>query len=183
MDPAPVFKIIIAYETFATGLRAKEVTERLNSQLKPEFEVKCDVWKFELLGHAQLRALAASEAVDADLIILSCHAGGDLAPNVSKWVEAWLPRKRENPAALVVLIDQDREFEEPSPLLSYLRDAASRGGLDFFCKTGNWRRHQDFEFTFETTPRYAETTAPALVAPLADILCEDALPRALSMHN
>ena len=73
MNENVVFKIVIAYENFAAGIRAKKMLERLTSELQPDFQINSDVWKFEMLGHRRLREQATTEASEADMIVVSAR--------------------------------------------------------------------------------------------------------------
>jgi len=148
----PAFKIVIAYETFASGMRAKGVSERLAAQLETEFDINSDVWKFDMLRHSRLREQAATDAAEADMIIISVGRAPELPTHVSDWVESWLPRKKGGQAALVALLDQHQEADgDLPPLATYLQEMAEKGSMDFFCKAGDWRE-QLFENIIEDKP-------------------------------
>jgi hypothetical protein len=161
MERNPLFKILIAYETVSSGLRAREMSERLAARLQSEFEMSSEVWKFELLNHPQLREQAASEAAVADMIIMAMRRAGELPPHVKHWIESWLHQRRGNAAALVALLDESEEEDETAasaPLSTYLRRVAEEGNMDFFCQVGGGRQ-RDFDNTVETIHRRAESHA------------------------
>src|SRR5262249_38672703 len=112
MERNPLFKILIAYETVSSGLRAREMSERLATRLHSEFEMSSEVWKFELLNHPQLRQQAANEAAVADMIIMAMRRAGELPPHVKHWIESWLPQRRGGAAALVALLDESEDGDE-----------------------------------------------------------------------
>lgn len=137
-----LLKIVIVHGDLITGIHAAAVLRRLAAGLDAEFEIKSDewridsgVWKFEMLHDPELWEQAASEAVEADMIIIS--AGGDELPVcVEQWIESVLPLKAGGPAALVALLDQSDEASGgPLRLEVYLRRLAEQFGLDFFCNT------------------------------------------------
>ena len=166
MDKSPPFRIVIAYEDFDAGLRAKDMLARLSSELCPEFEVTQDVWKFELLGHAPLRKQAALEASGADMILIAARAEAELPPHVKRWIEEWARQRDGRVAALVALLDQDQAEQlssgQPPPLCAFLQQTAEAAGMDFFCKTGDWRQ-QDFEYVFFETTHHHETATPQVL--------------------
>jgi hypothetical protein len=167
MERNPLFKILIAYETFSSGVRAREMSERLAARLQSEFEMSSDIWKFELLNHPQLREQAATEAAEADMVIMAARRAADLPAHIRDWIESWLPQRKEgSAAALVALLDEPEEEEsraETPPLGAYLRRVAEEGHMDFFCQVGGGRE-QDFDDTVETIHRRAERRAGGLNA-------------------
>jgi hypothetical protein len=181
MDKNPPFKIVVAYEDFDAGLRAKEMLERLSQQLIPEFEVSRDVWKFELLGHPQLRKQAAREASEADMILIAARAESELLPHVTSWIDEWASNRNGRVAALVALLDQEQENEnELPPLCALLQQTAERAGMDFFCKTGDWHQ-QDFDYVFfETTPRPSSATR---LQGVEEVLYQDASRRGWGIND
>jgi hypothetical protein len=165
MDKPP-FRIVIAYEDFDTGLRAKEMLARLSNELNPEFEVQRDVWKFELLGHSPLRKQAALEASAADMILIAARAETELPEHVKSWIEEWAAQRDGRVAALVALLDQE-EAEPVLPgqapaLCAFLQQTAEAAGMDFFCKTGNWQQ-QDFEYVFFETTHHPAAPKPQIL--------------------
>jgi hypothetical protein len=164
MEKNPSFRILIAYETLSSGLRAREMSERLAARLQSEFEMSSDVWKFELLSHPQLRAQAASEAAAADMIIMAARRATELPAHVKHWIESWIPQRRGGAAALVALLDEPEEGEgsgASAPLGAYLQRVAEAGHLDFFCQMGGGRQ-QDFDCAVETIHRRTERRSPDL---------------------
>ena len=148
METTPVFKVVIAYETFAAAARARQVSDRLNAELNLE----CDVWNMDSLVHPPLRELAVAAAAQADVIIIATHGSEDLPMFVKDWIEGWLPRKKSGPTALVaLLVDKGETSGEPPALCIYLGRIAERGGMDFVSNAGDWRP-TDFQNTEEINP-------------------------------
>ncbi len=145
----PTLKIVSAYEDFAANLRARELLDRLALGLKGEFKISHDSWKFELLGHPQLREYAAADAAGAALIIVSADGEVDLPAFVKDWVSSCIQPKRSVPAALVALLSREEDVHStPPPACTDLRQLAEHAQLDFFCMAGDWRR-QDFEYIMD----------------------------------
>lgn len=139
-----VLKIVIVYEDLVTGIEATAVLSRLAGQLETEFQIKSDTWrmdnsawKFEMLREPELWNQAATEAVGADIIIVSV-GGAQLPACVRNWIENVLPMKEGRPAALVAMLDRRNDASgEPPRLGAYLRRLAEEYGLDFFCNTND----------------------------------------------
>ena len=161
----PAFKIVVAYEDFLSGIRARDMSEKLAHRLKTEFAINSDLWKFDLLMGRLLREQAADAASEADMIIISAGAGTELPAHVKGWVERWSMQKRNRLSVLIALLHQEEEPPENQipPLCHYLRQVAEKAGMDFFCKTGTGDGHRlDFEFTVGTMETQPEKTKAAL---------------------
>jgi hypothetical protein len=162
MERNPAFKIVIAYENLAAGLRAKEMTERLAAQLESELEVKSDLWKFEMLDHPQLRGHAATAAAAADMVVVSTGRSDELPAHVQTWIDDWLPLKKGGVTALVALVDPATESPgKPSRLCAYLRQVAEEGGMDFFSQPAVSRRGR-WDDSFATLQPWAKDSSLVL---------------------
>ena len=137
-DPSPHFvnpdnvsiKIVIAYDSAATGKRAEAIYERLAKRLGNNFDFEQRLWRFDVLEEEGVRAQAARDAADADIVIVATNEDKKLPEGVQDWLESSL-QKHSGAAALVALL------EHPSaPVQPYLEEVARRGGLDFFAQTG-----------------------------------------------
>lgn len=140
--------VLLVYEDLNSALRGQTLAHRLASGLKPTFELRTSVWKFEFLQHAQLREQARTEALSAKVIIFSACATRDLPPLVTDWIESWKWEKgRHQPGVLVFLGGGEEESEadeQASPARDYLREVSRVAGLDFFSSLGNSAR-PDFQ--------------------------------------
>lgn len=132
-------KIVIAYETAAIAVRAKEMTEFIAADL----QIECDSWPMILLSIRELSRQAATAAAQADLVIIAARGDGHLPAEVRNWIEDWLPRRKQGPSALVVLFDAEAHPPDGShpPDCAYLREVARRGSMDFFCNASEWVLH------------------------------------------
>ena len=152
METTPALKVVIAYETFAAAVRAKEMSGRLTAELNSS----CEVGSMESLIHLPLRQLAATGAAEADIVVIASQNPEALPIHVKDWIEDWLPRKKRGPTALVALFDEEREPpQEPSSLGIYLGLIAERGGMDFFSNADD-RRLRNFQNTKEINPHRGE---------------------------
>lgn len=72
------------------------------------------------------------DAVLADLILVSCHGGGELPAGVHAWIEMWLGHKSDA-VALVALLDcPPGQVEGAQVTQAYLERVAQRAHLEFF---------------------------------------------------
>src|SRR4026209_197191 len=89
-EAKPRFNVVIVYEDFATGTRARTVYDSLARSLANHYEFTNSAWKFEILRQASLKKIAVFDALEADLILISSHAGGELPEEVRAWIHLWL---------------------------------------------------------------------------------------------
>jgi hypothetical protein len=123
-------KIVIAYDSAATGKRAEAIYERLARRLGNNFDFEQRLWRFDVLEQENLRAEAARDAADADIVIVATNQGKKLPDGVQNWLESSL-EQHSGAAALVALLDHPS-----APVQPYLEEVARRGGMDFFAQTG-----------------------------------------------
>lgn len=128
----PVFQALVLYEDFAAGRRATETCNLLMAKLGDEFELRCSMWKFEVLRNTKLHEMAAAEATEADTIIIAAHGASPLPEEVTSWVDAWLPLRSDQPAALIALVDSAfHRGDRSSAIHEYLRSVAAAANLEF----------------------------------------------------
>jgi hypothetical protein len=133
-DAEPTFNVVIAYEDFETGKQAKRTFDVLAEQLKNDCRFTNQMWKFDVLNIPNLREMAAKDAAMADIVIISCRAKEELAPEVKSWIELWLAEQSQT-IALVALLDSSPGFPMEAPKLRrYLSEVAVRGGMEFFAQ-------------------------------------------------
>jgi hypothetical protein len=133
MDGSFVFRIVIAYEHFNAGMRAKRLTDRMAAQLHPQIAISTDAWKFELLGDAHLKELAGCSAAEADMLIIAANGNTELPAHVTQWIEQWAFRERNEAGALVALHNlEQKTVAELPPLRASLRRIAEQGNVQLF---------------------------------------------------
>lgn len=142
IEPSPVFNVIIAYEDFESGMHAKKTYDFLTANLGHDFVVNNQMWKFDVLSIPKLREMAACDAAEADIIIISSHGGSELPVPVRAWIDAWL-NKECGAIALVALFD--RGPEQAEGVRRYLAEVAKRAGLEFFAQPDEWPGAGGFE--------------------------------------
>src|SRR5437764_6116176 len=103
--------IVTFFEDVATGKRGKQVSDYLGAHLGSEFEFNHQVWKLDVLSTPSLRELAAKDAAEADIIIVSVRGDRPLAPEVKSWLDVWVAQ-HGTPIALVALFDPEFKNSE-----------------------------------------------------------------------
>jgi hypothetical protein len=134
----PRFNVVIVYEDFVTGTRAMTVYDSLARSLANHYELANSAWKFEILRQASLKKIAVFDAMEADLVLISVHAGSELPEEVRAWIHLWLAQGNQANCALgLLLAETDEMIGRVAPAHSYLQEVANQHKLDFFSQAGD----------------------------------------------
>ena len=132
-EPKMPFDLVVAYEDRATRNRALHLYDHLAQQLLDDYDFKCAWWKFDHLADLSLREHSINDAAAANMVILSLHARPEIPEEQKRWVESWLALRDQRKCALVAMIGDGEEASvDSSNLISWLRNAARLGQMDFF---------------------------------------------------
>lgn len=128
----PAFRVVMAYDDFASGKRAMDACHFLVSQFGGGAELRSTMWKFDVLRSTKLNQIAVDDAIEADVIIVANARNGGLSDAVKTWIAGWVPRKGGQAATLVALIDFTGEDVQAAVLAqAFLKDAAAEAKIDF----------------------------------------------------
>jgi len=129
---AKTLTAVAAYEDANTDTRVNDFCRTLSKHLGSKCEVVKHMWQLNELRMPQLRAIAAGDAADADLIIISMHHSDAVPDEVKEWIESWLPRRKDHhPDVLLALFDPLYKGDSSS-IRSYLEEVAKRGKMQCF---------------------------------------------------
>jgi hypothetical protein len=120
------------FEDFATGIHAKATMERVIENLEAHFPFETKFWRFDLLDLLHFREMAATDAADADMVIVSAHGGPEIPDSVKDWMQLWLNRRSGGECALVELLDSQGDSSGSWPIHGFLQNVARKAHLDFF---------------------------------------------------
>src|SRR5258706_2790481 len=87
LEANPNLNVVIAYEDFETGKQGKKTCDVLAENLGDGCKLSSQMWKFDVLGIPKLREMAAKDAAQADIVMISCHGHYDLPIEVKAWIE------------------------------------------------------------------------------------------------
>jgi hypothetical protein len=123
---------VLLYEDLETGTRAKEVCDLLLYQIESDSEIDLALWRFDMLRETELNACAASQAAEADVVVVSAHGRADLPSEVKQWLQLWLDfRKGNGHPVLIVSMDRERgEQTGEARILASLRTMVESAGVD-----------------------------------------------------
>ena len=132
VDSSSQFKVVMLFEDFATGVRAKSTMDRVIENLESHFPFEIKFWRFDLLELLHFREMAATEVADADMVIVSAHGGPQIPDGVKNWLQLWLNRRLGGECALVELLDNQCDGSGSWPIHDLLETIARKAHLDFF---------------------------------------------------
>ena len=128
------FAVSSACEDSFTSTRADEFCRGLSRDLARNCTIAKEVWLFSQLCVPGLRAIAASEAARAHLIIISAHHAESLPDGVKSWIDLWLEQSKNRSIVLLALFDPVYQGSSSS-MKAYLEEVAKRGGIEFLAKS------------------------------------------------
>ena len=130
--PVETCAVVVVYEDTLTRDRAMSVCDELVQQFWAEVEFEFSWWRETYLADSNIASEAACVATNADLIIFSTHAEGELSATTAAWIETWLDKRGTREGALIGLIGTPEDPSAGTALKhDYLRRVAQRGGLDY----------------------------------------------------
>lgn len=130
--PLAVLSALIAYDTLAAEQNAFHVLSNIVADHQHEFDFQARPWRFDLLADPDWRNLAAVEAIDVDLLIISTATAPVLPQSIRTWLTACTARKQNRSGALVALLGPPPGSGPSASDLEFLREAATDAGLEFF---------------------------------------------------
>ena len=131
-EDIPIFSVVIAFEDFNTGKKAKRAYDYLVGNLSREWQVTSQMWKFEVLTLPELREMAAKDAAMANLIIVSSRGDRELPAGVKDWIKIWLGYKGDAVALVALFGCAPEQAEHARATQTYLERVAKRGNMEFF---------------------------------------------------
>ena len=152
-------RVVIAYNDLAAGRRAMGLLSELGRELGEEIEFQPIPWSFDLLADVDWSAVSASDAVNADILIIATSDTEPLPAAVGRWTENAIDSKRGTVGAVVALFGPEENPDRfGSSRLLAIQTAAHRAGLDFFAPTPR----QQLEEAITRIHKRAETITPVL---------------------
>lgn len=152
-------RVVIAYDDVAAGKRAMRVMTTLAKSLGDDLDFEPLPWSFNLLSDVDWRKVAASEAVNADVLIMATSNADPLPEAVGLWAETAIRQKQGTVAAVVALFGPDWNPDgSGSSRLRAIQDASRQAGLDFFAPAPDYELNE----TIARIHQRAEMITPVL---------------------
>jgi hypothetical protein len=131
-EPRESVTVAVVYEDTLTRDRAMVVCDELVQRFWAEVDFEITWWRESYLADSDIALAATDSAVNADLIVFSTHANGELSAGLTTWIETWLDKRQEGEGALIGLIGTPNDANTDADLKHrYLTKIAERGKLDY----------------------------------------------------
>lgn len=135
----PAFSVVLAYDKYSDGIRAKEFFDGLVFNHGEFFHFICHLWKFDVLREPQLFETATRDACGADMIVFAIRQSQELPVEARRWIAHWLPSKQAGSGALVLLPDgQPRQVGDTTTVRATLKQMAESVKVQVFWKETVW---------------------------------------------
>lgn len=154
--PPSTIKVVIIYEDFAAGARAKDFAERLAEALSCAGDPALSIWRSELLDCPPIGGQAARDAANCDYLIVSLCGDHALSYGTRHWIEMQLGGVSDRGISLVLLAGAHLSTDGRAHQYAryFFRSVCAENGVPFFCHA--------------TTPAPDEDAADFLEAPEED---------------
>ena len=103
-NPPGAFRVVILYEDFATGLRARKACDFLAKELGTTCRFRPELWRCDVLEDPPLQRRVARAVARADLLVVSVHRHLPAVPT-GALLDAWLATRAHRASSLVALVD------------------------------------------------------------------------------
>jgi hypothetical protein len=136
-DPLPseseanAFRIVVIYDSTESRREAAHASAVLLRELGDDVEVQKRSWETESLLDPQTRQQAASQAAQADVILMAIGAT-EPTPTLKQWIDDW-QRQRDLNSGLLALIPCNSS-ESGGDLANFLYETAVSARMDFLCR-------------------------------------------------
>jgi hypothetical protein len=125
---------VAACEDSATEARINEFCASLARQLGEAYELNKQMWLLTELRVPRLRAIAAEDAAQADLLIVAVHHCEELPAELENWFEQWLTKKGNRTTLLLALLDPVYSGVSAG-LRAYLENIARKAHSEFLVQS------------------------------------------------
>jgi hypothetical protein len=127
----PALNVTIVYQDPLTHQWATELWERVEPLISGG-RICCKSWNIGRLAEPLALEDATQAAAEADVLVISVRAAGDLPLMLGVWIDAWVGRRAGHAGALVALIGLPaRPDARSSRVHQYFQAVARQAGLDF----------------------------------------------------
>ena len=130
-SPSTPFNVVIMYEDFETGKRAKKGLDYVAEELGNDLEFRHSMWRLDILQDPKLKVRATPALAEADLLIISLRGEGQLPAKIRALIDERLAQTVNHQCALVALFEGSSPATRSS-VYAFLATLARQHGLDFF---------------------------------------------------
>ena len=130
-SPPTPFNVVIMYEDFESGKRAKKGLDYVAKELGNDLEFRHSMWRLDVLQNPKLNILAAPQLAEADMLIISLRGEGELSAKICALIDKRLAQTLNHECALVALFEGAAPATRSS-VYACLAILARAHDLDFF---------------------------------------------------
>ena len=131
---ASALEAMILYEDFGSGLRAKQVLDRVVRPLVPDVEMSLQLWRMDVFEDL-VGSPGAEEAGNPEVVIVSTRGVRAMPGPVMRWFKNWMVSRQGQRSLIVVSTDSARGGGT-NPVLAFARECALKGGVDLLVHSG-----------------------------------------------
>ena len=134
-EPEELWSVLVLYDDPETRQRAMKVCDHLVHQFWSEVEFKFHWWRTDFLEDETMAATAATDAANADFVVVSSSPERELSPFVRNWFEAWIAQREGREGAFVDLTEGSAaSARHAQQKKNFLRSVARRAAMDYLTK-------------------------------------------------
>lgn len=132
--PPSTIKVVIIYEDFVAGARAKDFAERLAQALSCAADPALSIWRSELLDCAPIGGQAAREVADCDYLIVSLRGDHAFSYGTRHWIEMQLGGVSARGTSLILLAGANLSSDGRAHQYAryFFRSVCAENGAPFF---------------------------------------------------
>ena len=128
------FAVTAICEDCSTTGRADEFCQTLSRCLAPNCKISKGLWLLSELRPPQLRSVAAGEAAQADLVIISIHHAEVLPEGMENWIDLWL-RQKGNRATVMLALFDSFHLGSSTSIRTHLEELAKTENMEFLAQS------------------------------------------------
>ncbi len=129
--PLTPFNVVIMYEDFGTGTRAKKALDYVAEEMGNDLEFRYSLWRLDVLQDPKLDVLTAPALDEANLVIISLRGERQLPAKIRAIVDERLAQTANTECALVAVFESTPSSTRSS-VYACLANLARHHHLDFF---------------------------------------------------
>ena len=96
--------VLIAYNEVSEGRRGMDLFCALRHDVPTKLDLRCDLWRFDLIGLPGVREAAVLAARHAQMIVVATNADVDVPAAVKDWLDQSFTGRAPGSAAMVALL-------------------------------------------------------------------------------
>ena len=130
-SPPTPFNVVIMYEDFGTGKRAKKALDYVAEELGNGLEFRRSLWRLDVLQDPKLNVPTVPPLEEVDVVMISLRGDRQLPAKIRAAIDERLAQTANHECALVALFESTPSATRSS-VYACLANIARQHRLDFF---------------------------------------------------